>query len=134
MKSPLNKLHKQVSQIHQKIHDYLYHLLDDTSRNTKPKRTCGTKPPQPYQQPSPSKLSIMRGYLCTSFDDGDSLGIAIMAVAIDESHARQIISQELQKYRLRLEPHDELREIDLHKPGVTLVMSDSLAEGIRRNG
>lgn len=89
--------------------------------------TTGTGCPEPGPTDKPS---IMRGYLCTSFDDGESLGMALVAIAIDESHARKIMSKELQKYRLRLEPHDKLVEIDLHTPSVTLAMSDDLVDNL----
>ena len=145
--------------VYQEVYDCLYDWLDESPKGQKVKFTEEYKFPRndrpqvdnsnPYLSPPPEGLvgpagpagtncpelargkpSIMRGYLCTSFDDGDSLGMALVAIAIDESHARQIMTKELQKYRLRLEPHDKLVEIDLHTPSVTLAMGDDLADNL----
>ena len=91
--------------------EILHDIIDHTSVNFTPKGI--------ESRPS-AKPTIMRGYLCASFEEGTSLGMAAMVVAIDEMHARQLLNQELKKSGLRLEDGDELLEIDLHTPGVTL--------------
>lgn len=77
------------------------------------------------------KPTIMRGYLVVSFEEGSSLGMAAMTIAIDEIHARQLLSQELKERGLRLEDDDKLIEIDLHNPSVTL--ESNLDEQIPRS-
>jgi hypothetical protein len=64
--------------------------------------------------------TFMRGYLCASFEDETSLGMAATVVAIDRGHARSLLNAELRKQGLRLEDDDKLFEIDLHNPGVLL--------------
>lgn len=129
--------------VHQLCYDFCYDLLEDEPPQTEqaqteqPKKAASITIPvkstsssqqipvnivderQVISRPAP-KPSIMRGYLCASFEDETSLGMAAVVIAIDEHHARQLLSQELKKHGLRLEVDDKLIEIDLHTPSVIL--------------
>jgi hypothetical protein len=120
----LKKAKETAKCLHQACYDFCYDLVEggESSQveqvSTETPETPETPPEQPAGfQPRPT---FMKGFLCASFEDETSLGMAAMVVAIDKGHARSLLNAELKKQGLRLEDDDELVEIDLHNPGVLL--------------
>ena len=122
------KLIKKAKQIHQCCYNFCYDLFDETPESAPP---VAEPAPEPVNHDAidhtgiTPKPTFMKGFLCASFENETSLGLAAMVVAIDEWHAKKLLNAELKKYSLRLEENDKLIEIDLHNPGVLLAMSDS---------
>ena len=135
----LHKLIKKAKQIHRCCYDLCYDLIDSIPTDIVPPFTQTAQPkpapevitfPEVTTPPAAvtSKPTLMKGFLCASFEDETSLGLAAMVIAIDEGHAKQLLNQELKKHKLRLEEDDTLIEIDLHNPGVLLSMNDSVQD------